>query len=100
MKRFVIIMSLVVSAFSITSAAHGQVSVNVNIGTQPVWGPAGYDHVDYYYLPDIGVYYNVPAKKYVYRQGNNWVTRATLPPAYKNFDLYSNYKVVINERKL
>jgi hypothetical protein len=99
MKRFVIIMSLAVSAFSITSTAHAQVSVNVNIGTQPVWGPTGYDHVDYYYMPDIGAYYYVPKQQYVYREGNNWVFRKTLPPQYKNFDVYKSYKVVINEKK-
>ena len=33
--------------------ASAQVSVNVsfNVDAQPEWGPAGYDHVNYYYMP-------------------------------------------------
>ncbi len=98
MKRFMLIAAVVVSVLTAASA-HAQVSVNVNIGTQPVWGPTGYDHVDYYYMPDIGAYYYVPKQQYVYREGNNWIFRKTLPPQYKNFDVYKSYKVVINEKK-
>jgi hypothetical protein len=32
---------------------HSQVSVNVNIGSPPLWGPSGYSNIDYYYLPDV-----------------------------------------------
>ncbi len=98
MKRFMLIALVAVSVFT-TASAHAQVSVKVNIGTQPVWGPTGYDHVDYYYMPDIDAYYYVPKQQYVYREGNNWVFRKTLPPQYKSYDVYKNYKVVINEKK-
>ena len=37
-------------AFQIVSA-QVKVGFSVNIGTQPEWGPVGYDHVEYYYLP-------------------------------------------------
>lgn len=99
MKRFVLIISMAVSAFVITSPLHAQVSVNVNIGTQPVWGPTGYDHVDYYFMPDIDAYYYVPKQQYIFREGNAWVFRKTLPAQYNSFDVYKNYKVVINEKK-
>jgi hypothetical protein len=98
MKRFMLAIAIAAGIFTVSSA-HAQVSVNVNIGTQPVWGPTGYDHVDYYYMPDIDAYYYVPKQQYVYREGNNWVFRKTLPPQYKNYDVYKNYKVVINEKK-
>jgi hypothetical protein len=51
-------------------ACFAQVRVNINIGSQPVWGPVGYDHVDYYYLPDIETYYYVPTRQFVYF--NKW----------------------------
>jgi len=98
MKKFMLVAAVAVSILT-TVSAHAQVSVKVNIGTQPVWGPTGYDHVDYYYMPDIGAYYYVPKQQYVYREGNSWVFRKTLPPQYKNFDVYKSYKVVINEKK-
>lgn len=50
---------MMVSLFGINNAK-AQVSLNINIGSQPVWGPTGYDHVDYYYFPDIDAYYYVP----------------------------------------
>ncbi len=75
-----------------------QVGVSVNIGVQPVWGPVGYDHADYYYLPDVDAYYDVPAHMFVYLDGGVWVHRAALPARYANFDLYHGYKVVINDR--
>ena len=58
MKKFIVFTAIAVTVMSITTV-HAQVSVNVNIGAQPVWGPTGYDHADFYYLPDIGVYYSV-----------------------------------------
>jgi hypothetical protein len=78
---------------------HAQVKFQVNITSQPVWGPAGYDHVEYYYIPDIDAYYCVPKHQYVYMQGNRWIFSASLPGRYRNFDLYHSYKVVENEPK-
>lgn len=84
----------------VVSISHAQihVSVGVNIGSQPAWGPVGYDHADYYYLPDIGAYYSIPTHQYVYYRNNNWVHTVYLPDRYRNYDLYHGYKVVINDR--
>ena len=76
--------------------AQVRVNVNVNIGAQPVWGPVGYDYVDYYYLPDIETYYYVPTRQFIYLSNGNWVFAYGLPPMYRGFDLYSGYKVVVN----
>jgi hypothetical protein len=83
-------------AFQQTNA-QVRVSLNVNIGSQPVWGPVGYDHVDYYYLPDIDAYYYVPTREFIYANGARWTKSRTLPARYRNYDLYHGYKVVINE---
>jgi hypothetical protein len=74
-----------------------KISLGLNIGSQPDWGPVGYDHADYYYLPDIDAYYDVPNHQYVYMQGNSWIHAAALPPRYANYDLYNGYKVVVNQ---
>src|ERR1700712_5124375 len=78
--------------------ADAQLSISINIGTQPAWGPTGYDHVDYYYLPDIDCYYYVPSKKFIYLSGSRWIWSTTLPVQYRSYDLYSGYKVVVNQK--
>ena len=93
MKRLIILVCFVAGMFSVANA---QLRINVNIGTQPVWGPTGYDHADYYYLPDINTYYSVTDRVYVYREGRNWRRSPNLPTQYRDFDLYRAHKVVIN----
>lgn len=86
------VLAILTTASVYTSNA--QVSVSVNIGAQPQWGPAGYASVDYYYLPDIECYYYVPRRQFVYLSGPNWVFSYNLPSRYRSYDLYSGYKVV------
>ena len=67
-----------------------------NISDQPGWGPAGYDFVYYYYLPEIEVYYYVPGHQFTYQKDGNRVTSNTLPLRYAAFNFYKAYKVVMN----
>lgn len=78
-------------------SVHAQISVNVNLGTPPQWGPAGYSDVHYYYLPDVEAYYDVPSSQFIYLNGRTWVRRATLPSRYRTYDLYNGYKVVMTD---
>ena len=106
--KSIIIGLLFLSAGSVQS----QVSVNVNIGTpQPVvvasprviiasppeWGPVGYDNMEYYYLPDIQVYYDVRQSQYIYFGGGKWVRSRYLPSHCRNYNLYDGYKVVLTD---
>lgn len=90
---------MIVSGMIVSQKSDAQVSVgiNVNIGSQPAWGPVGYDHVDYYYMPDIDVYYNVPQRQYIYLDGGRWMYSTALPMRCRNYDIYRGYKVVVNE---
>ena len=91
-------MVLLLAAGSVISKpAAAQVSVNINIGSQPTWGPVGYDYVEYYYLPDIETYYYVPKRQFVYLSNGRWVFVTSLPARYRSYNLYNGYKVVINE---
>jgi hypothetical protein len=81
----------------LAAAAHAQVSVHVNIGTPPAWGPAGYSDVRYYYLPDVEAYYDVQTSMFIYFEGRSWVRRSYLQSRYKNYDLYSGYKVIMKD---
>jgi len=99
MKKLIYLLTVVVSC-GLVKVSHAQVriSLGANINYQPDWGPVGYDHADYYYLPDIDAYYSIPDHQYVYYRDNRWVHATYLPPAYAGYDLYHGYKVVVNER--
>ncbi len=96
MKKLILLPLVVLGLWSGLKVS-AQIQVNVNIGSQPLWGPVGYDRVDYYYLPDVEAYYHVPRAQFIYL-GNNgkWIFSASLPGRYASFDLYRGYKVVIN----
>lgn len=94
MKKLIVALSLLAG---LQQAAHAQISVNINIGAQPVWGPVGYDYAEYYYLPDLGCYYDIPRREWVYFDRGRWITTATAPVRFGNYDLYRVHKVVINE---
>ena len=95
MRRLLV---LILAVFlSSTVYAQLSLSVGINVDRQPIWGPTGYDHVEYYYLPDIGVYYNVPRHLFFYNERGRWVSRSSLPSRYRSYDLYHSYKVVVNE---
>jgi hypothetical protein len=96
MKTLFLIL-LVVTGSVISRPATAQVNVNINIGSQPAWGPVGYDYVEYYYLPDIEAYYYVPRRQFVYLSNGRWVFVTSLPSRYRSYNLYSGYKVVINQ---
>ena len=68
-----------------------------NLSEQPSWGPAGYDYVYYYYMPEIEVYYYVPDHQFIYKAEGAWIISNTLPLRYAVFNFYKAYKVVIND---
>ncbi|AXB57918.1 hypothetical protein [Flavobacterium fluviale] len=81
----------------VANATQAQVSINVNIGNPPAWGPAGYSEMEYYYLPDIEAYYDVRAAQFIYFGRGKWVRTTYLPRQYRNYDLYGGYKVVLTD---
>ena len=83
--------------FLMTLSAQAQVSVNVNIGAPPVWGPVGYAETRYYYIPDIEVYYDIPTAMFIYFDGGGWIRTAYLPYRYRHYDLYGAYKVCLHD---
>lgn len=92
-------------------SAKAQVSINVNIGTPPVvvetpkvviapppvWGPAGYDDAEYYYIPDIQVYYDIRFAQFIYFGGGKWIRSKHLPSHCRNYNLNRGYKVVLTD---
>ena len=87
MKNLKITFGLLAILFS--SIINAQVSVNVNIGSPPTWGPVGYNEVDYYYLPDVEAYYDIKASRFIYFGNGQWIRARYLPTRYRNYDLYN-----------
>lgn len=96
-KNSIGIFLILMSVFALKPSA-AQVNISFNIGSQPQWGPANNDYVEYYYLPEADVYYNVPTSQFVYLNRGKWISVSSLPTSYR-VDLYRTYKVVINEKR-
>jgi len=98
MKKTILMAALLVSGFVFQAAdAQLRVSIKANIGVQPVWGPVGYDYVEYYYMPDIDAFYYVPSHQYIYQERGRWIFTTSLPYRFHNYDFNTGYKVVVNE---
>jgi hypothetical protein len=65
----------------------------------PVWAKAAPVNVNYYYLPDIQTYYDVPAKRYIYLNNGSWVRTSALPARYKGYNLYNSNPVFLKDYK-
>lgn len=98
MKKILLALVLLLGTSSVVRTEAQNVSVNINIGSQPSWGPIGYDYVEFYYIPEMNVYYNVPMSSFYYYDRGGWISSRYLPYRYSNYDLYGMYKVVINDR--
>lgn len=77
------------------SPVKSKADVNVTIGLAPDWGPIGYPDVRYYYIPDVQAYYDRNWAMFTFMNNGVWISRYQLPVVYRNYDLYSGYKVVL-----
>lgn len=97
MKKLLLIAVLILGGLVTPKAADAQIQIRVNIGAQPIWGPVGFEYVEYYYIPEIDVYYHVPTGEFIYYKNGRWIARKTLPSMYRHFDFFRTRVVVINE---
>ncbi|MFA9191065.1 hypothetical protein AAGV28_06740 [Flavobacterium sp. FZUC8N2.13] len=80
-----------------STTTQAQVSLNVNVGAPPAWGPAGYSNIDYYFIPDVQSYYDIRNSQFIYYGNGKWIRSRNLPQQYRGYDLYNGYKVVLND---
>jgi len=97
MKKLKLFALFAVLLFVGATNVCAQIHVSFNINSQPQWGPDQYNYVEYYYLPELGIYYYAPGAQFIYPRGNQWITTRNLPYQYRHVNLYNTYKVVINE---
>ncbi len=98
MKKIICILGLglMIGMLNINKV-EAQVRVSVNINIQPAWGPSGYDYVEYYYIPELDIYYDIINSLFYYNNRGRWYSAPYLPAAYGYYDFYSLYKVVLND---
>ena len=97
MKKLIFILSLgLIFGMTNINKADAQVHVSINIDVQPAWGPSGYNYAEFYYIPEINVYYDVVGQMFYYNNRGRWISSIFLPVAYSRYDFYSLYKVVLN----
>ena len=94
MKKLKLILGLMLF---MSIAAVAQISVNLNLGKPPVWAPAEKVETQYYYLPDIDTYYDVPSSRFIYNKNGSWVRSAVLPAQYKNYNLKGGNVVFLTD---
>lgn len=100
MKKVILTLALILGVASFQNTVEAQnINISINIGHQPAWGPVGYDYVGYYYFPDIDCYYDVNLARFYYYDRGRWIASRYLPYAYRHYDLYGLYKVVLNVRE-
>ncbi len=89
-------LAVVMLAILFTGTLFAQVSVSINIGTPPVWGPPVQADVRYYYLPDVDAYYDINTSVFIYFYNGKWIERRHLPARFRNYDLYRGRKIIVH----
>jgi len=66
--------------------------------TSPAYTSVYYNPYDYYYYPNLSVYFHISSGYYYYREGTNWRRVRTLPSRY-SLDSRNRVQVVIKSGK-
>ena len=90
-------LKLFVFGLLFIATTQAQVSVNVNLGTPPVWAPADRVETQYYYLPEVDAYYDVPAERFIYYRNGGWVRATALPARYSGYNLRGGKVVYLTD---
>lgn len=95
---------VVFAAFFITSCGTYQgvpertVTVYDYSYNNPVWAPAYYPGVRYYYFPDIECYYDLATRDFIVLNMGQWMYVPSIAPFYSTYNLYNSYIVIVNTR--
>lgn len=90
-------LKLIVFGLLFIASSQAQVSVNVNLGSPPVWAPVDRVETQYYYLPEIDTYYDVPSERFIYISNGNWIRSERLPARYSKYNLRGGKVVYLTD---
>jgi hypothetical protein len=95
MKRLLLTLLWTVMA-TLPLVTQAQVYARMPAAPPPPWAPPGHARAQYYYLPDLQVYYDVPAASFLLPHRGHWIALRQLPPMYRSYDLYAAPKVILD----
>ncbi len=92
--------------FALQSNAQLSISININSNTSRVY-ETEHRHVhntrchheeivDYYYYPEIEVYFDLQSSVFIYYGSNGWVRTKYLPRYYNDYDVQRGYRVELD----
>ena len=101
-ERTKLVFSAFILIFTLQSNAQ-RVSVNININSRPNNEHGHYEDshhyenvVDYYYYPEIEVYFDVQSCMYIYFASNGWIKSRYLPRHCSSYNIQRGYRVVLD----
>lgn len=102
MKK-ITLLALFITLMSVINKTEAQVILgfNVNIGALVYAAPvaSAYYGDDYYYYPDIDMYYSIAAQQYIYFDGGRWLFSSYIPAIYRGYNFNAIRRVNINEAR-
>ncbi len=94
-------LKLLVIALCFATAANAQITTRKTVKVQaPIWAQSNNVAANYYYLPEIDTYYDVPAQQFIYlNNSNGWVKSKRLPASQKAYDLKKGKIIYLTDYK-
>jgi len=89
MKQLFLFISLFSGILAFTTVK-AQGYSNVIVNDEP--------HSDYYYLPDVDMYYYIPGRQYVYFDDGHWIFSRQLPSRHHNYDFAHGRRILVSGR--
>lgn len=84
----------ILSSFSVETRKIEIDSSKVENKTEPKAGS-----FRYYYYPNLEAYFDLKSKKYIYKDGEQWVSANNIPPNYRGYSVYNKYYVILTDVK-
>ncbi len=100
MKKLMVLSAAILASGLMAKQADAQIRLGINLhfGARPEYvAPAPVVDDQFYYLPDVEAYYSVNENCYYYNDGDNWVSAAYLPGAYRDYDWRNARRFAVNE---
>jgi len=95
MKKITLIIAIIAVSFIATdSKSQVRFNVQVNVG-HPVCVVRQASNCEFYYYPEIGIYYNPYNAEFIFWDCNRWVVARNLPNAYYGYDFNGGYRVSV-----
>ena len=51
----------------------------------------------YYFYPNLDAYYDIKFSVFIYKQNGEWIKKERIPPNYRGYSLFNNYKVTLDD---